>query len=159
MEEKEIWKDVDGYEGLYQVSNLGNIRSVDRVVHGFHCFIKFKGKDLKLRHDKDGYLVVHFRDAEHNRNCLLKVHRLVALTFIPNNDLFRDSIDHINGKRDDNRVVNLRWCTISENANFQNAKINRSKSIKESYNKYPNLRKQRGLIFSMVRRGTYNNKK
>lgn len=159
-EMKEIWKDVVGWEGLYQVSNIGRVKSIPRVVKR-----KVKGdrffpsKVLTLRYDKDGYSIVHLRDVSTNRNKMAKVHRLVADAFIPKTDLFRDSIDHINGKRDDNTVDNLRWCTISENANFPNAKINRSKSIKESYNKHPNLRKQRSVMFSMVRRGVYNKSK
>lgn len=151
---EEVWKDVVGWEGCYQVSNLGNVRSVDRIVYGKnirHC----KGQLLTLRHDKDGYLTAHCRNATNGKNALLKVHRMVAEAFMPQIDFFRNSIDHINGKRDDNRLDNLRWCTISENANFPLAHENRSKSIKESYNKFPYLREKRATIFRLVRNGIY----
>lgn len=155
---KEIWKDVVGWAGLYQVSNLGRVRSLNRIVIGKNKRY-FKGQLLVLRYDKDGYQIVHLRDGNNGRNMMLKVHRLVAEAYIQKTDLFSDSIDHINGKRDDNRVENLRWCTIQDNINFPLAKINRSKAITESYNKYPNLRKQRSVIFSEVRRGIYQKRK
>lgn len=154
---EEIWKDIKGWEGLYQVSNLGRVRSLDRLVVGKNKRY-FKGQLLVLRYDKDGYQIAHLRDGNNGRNMMLKVHRLVAEAFIQKTDLFRDSIDHVNGKRDDNRVENLRWCTVKENNNFAIAHENRSKSIKNSYNKYPHLRKLRAEIFRKVRLGLYTNK-
>lgn len=144
---EEVWKDIRGWEGYYQVSNIGRVRSLDRIVKSSRFEKHCKGQILKLRYDKDGYLTVHLRNAEKGKNRLAKVHRLVADAFIFNPDMFRDSIDHINGKRDDNRVENLRWCTVKENANFPLAQKNRSESIKESYNKYPDLRKIRAVTF------------
>ena len=139
----EIWKDIDGWEGIYQVSNLGRVRSIDRIVHRSCNGDKFvKGKLLLLRHDKDGYKTVHFRDASTGKNKLMKVHRIVASAFIPTPD-GKDQIDHINGIRDDNRAENLRWCTCKENLNFPIAKSNNSRSTKESYNRFPELRKLR----------------
>ena len=70
---EEIWKDAVGWEGIYQVSNFGRVRSLDRVVYGKysrHC----KGQLLVLRYDKDGYLTVHLRNAEKGGNRLLKGH-------------------------------------------------------------------------------------
>ena len=144
---EEIWKDIEGWVGLYQVSNFGRVRSLDRIVSRSSNGDKFiKGRLLVLRKDKDGYNVVHFRDASTGRNRLLKVHRLVAFAFIPNPD-GKDQIDHINGIRSDNRVDNLRWCTCRENLNYPLAKKNNSISTKESYNKYPYLRELRSKIF------------
>lgn len=144
---EEIWKDIKGWEGYYQVSNIGRVRSLDRIVKSARFEKRCKGQILKLRYDKDGYLTVHLRNAEKGENRLMKVHRLVADAFIFNLDIFRDSIDHINGKRDDNRVENLRWCTVKENINFPLAQKKRSESIKESYNKFPELRKIRAMTF------------
>ena len=145
---EEIWKDIEGWEGLYQVSNGGRVRSLDRIIPRSCKGDKFvKGRLLVLRNDKDGYKVVHFRDASTGRNRLLKVHRLVAIAFIPN-PKGKDQIDHINGIRSDNRVDNLRWCTCKENLNFPIAKINNSNSTRESYNRFPELRKLRAETFA-----------
>lgn len=145
----EIWKDIEGWRGCYQVSNTGRVRSVDRIITCSRNGDKLvKGKILVLRDDKDGYKVVHLRDASTKRNKLLKVHRLVAFAFIPN-PLNKSQIDHINGVRDDNRVENLRWCSASENNNYLLAKINRSKSIIQSYNRNPQLRTLRAKTFGL----------
>ena len=101
----EIWKDVVGYEGLYQVSNLGRIKS-------------FRGKRSKdgimSLGENHGYKVILVPNGKSRK--MLLVHRLVAQAFIPNPENKPD-IDHINGDRQDNRVENLRWCTPLENMN------------------------------------------
>lgn len=110
----EIWKPIKDYEGLYEVSNMGNVRSVDRyVMFGDRCCF-LKGKPKKASPDSDGYLITRLSKNGQGKNYL--VHRLVAEAFIPNpNDL--PFIDHINTIRDDNRVENLRWCSQKENCN------------------------------------------
>lgn len=143
MDEREIWRPVVGWEGLYEVSNLGNIRSLDRTIKTQRGTTKYtkkiKGSTLTPQKDKYGYSVVHMRDSYNRRNRLLKMHRIVAEAFVSNHNNY-DCIDHINGIRDDNRAENLRWCTVSQNANFELAHKNRSISIKESYNRHPELR-------------------
>lgn len=140
---EEIWKDAVGWEGYYQISNMGRVRSIDRIIkitgHGYR---KIKGRILITRHDKDGYLVVNLRCAARNMDKMCKCHRLVAEAFIPKIE-GKDSIDHINSIRDDNRVENLRWCTNKENINFPIARKNRSIAVKNSYYKCPELRKIR----------------
>ena len=116
MNEIEIWKPVIGYEGLYDVSNLGRIRSVDRVVQQAGKINHLKGHIMAQSVDKDGYL----------RCCLSKngirknyhVHRIVLSAFVPNPE-GKPHVDHINTIRDDNRVENLRWATQTENNNNQ----------------------------------------
>jgi hypothetical protein len=110
--EGEIWKDVVGYEG-YQVSNLGRIKSLDKRVN-ISGFLKYpttkirKGKILRQSKDKDGYLkVALFKDREKK---YLRVHRIVAMTFIPNPEN-KKTVDHKNTIVDDNRVENLQWFT------------------------------------------------
>lgn len=109
----EVWKDVQDYEGLYQVSNLGRVKSVDRVVHRNDGIDMFRAGKIKNTHDNGkGYLVVSLY--KHNKGQFKYVHRLVAQAFITNpNNL--PVIDHLNCNRADNKAVNLEWVTYSEN--------------------------------------------
>lgn len=110
---KEIWKAIPGYEGSFEVSNLGNFRSLDRMVPSrYGSPRKYPGKSLKVEEMKDGYKrIVLMKDAKKKR---YMCHRLVALTFIdnPNNLPF---VNHIDGNRGNNSVNNLEWCTQEEN--------------------------------------------
>lgn len=116
----EVWRDVQGYEGLYQVSNIGNVRSLDRTVKqlsrcGNQAIHHYKGRTLKLSHDKDGYLAVTFK--VNGKQAPMKVHRLVASAFCYKPDGC-DVVDHINSNRGDNRAENLRWCTAKQNVHY-----------------------------------------
>lgn len=111
----EIWKDIKGYEGIYQVSNLGRVCSLDRYVNSKYGSKRFvSGGMLKLQSDKYGYNVVCLSKGKRNKRKLCKVHRLVAKAFIPNPNK-KTEVNHMNGVRDDNRVENLEWVTSSEN--------------------------------------------
>lgn len=110
----EVWKPVKGYEGLYEVSNKGNVRSVDRHVMCGKGYRLLKGKPMNPHPNSDGYLTVGLHK-NNQRNHYL-VHRLAADAFIPNPNVL-PFIDHINTVRDDNRVENLKWCSYKENAN------------------------------------------
>ncbi len=108
----ETWKPIKGYEGLYEVSNLGNLRSLDRHVMNGNQYRLLKGKPKKPSPDSDGYLITNL-----SKNGQVKtyfVHRLVAEAFIPNPNVL-PFIDHINTVKDDNKVENLRWCTHNKN--------------------------------------------
>lgn len=115
--QEEIWKDVVGYEGLYQVSNFGRVKSMDRYINGKHLKSKIKISSF----DTKGYKFVWL--SKENTQKMFRIHRLVAIAFIPLVE-GKDNIDHINGIKDDNRVENLRWCTKKENMNFPIAKEN-----------------------------------
>lgn len=105
----EIWKDVQGYEGLYQVSNLGNVKSTKRQGT---C-----GGSLKQRADKDGYMCVVL--AKHNKMKNYFVHRLVATAFIDNVNLF-PYVNHKDENKANNVVSNLEWCTALYNNTYNN---------------------------------------
>ncbi len=112
---KEEWRDIKDFEGWYQVSNLGRVRSVDRIIESKNGRKRFcKGKILKPFPNKDGYLNFHLHKNDINKTLL--AHRLVAQAFIPNDDIEnKKEINHVNAIKFDNRVSNLSWCNRSEN--------------------------------------------
>lgn len=105
----EVWKDVVGYEGLYQVSNLGRVKSLAKIDRLGRCY----PERLKAQvNNGTGYLVVNLK---HNgKQQMRSVHRLVAEHFI-SNELELPEVNHIDGNKFNNVVDNLEWCTHSEN--------------------------------------------
>ena len=98
----EKWKSVVGYEGLYEVSDLGNLRSYNRG----------KVKPMKVNKTKLGYMKLNL-----SKECVVKscrVHRLVCEAFLDNIDN-KPEVNHIDGNKGNNKVSNLEWCTSSEN--------------------------------------------
>jgi hypothetical protein len=109
----EQWKAIEGYEGLYEVSNLGNVRSLDRTIrHSDGKVTNFKGQVLKYGVHYKGYLVVYL--TKNSKKKSVKIHRLVATAFIPN----PDNLPHVNHKdenKTNNHVSNLEWCSNKYN--------------------------------------------
>lgn len=108
----EVWKDIEGYEGYYQVSNLGRVKSLARNTSE-------KGKNANNKKDTilkgsltKGYLQVDFR--KDGKRKMFRIHRLVSECFIPNPDN-KPYINHIDGNKSNNTVDNLEWCTPKEN--------------------------------------------
>jgi len=102
---EEIWKNIAGFEGLYQVSNLGNVKRLisERV---------FEERLIGRSIDRYGY-VKRVLSKDGKNNCFTE-HRLVALAFI-DNPFSKPQVNHKNGIKTDNRVENLEWCTNQEN--------------------------------------------
>lgn len=110
---KEIWKDVIGYEGIYMVSNTGRVKSLDRLVNtGYGRKRLCKGIILRMALDKDGYSVKMLQNR--GSKILKKVHRLVAIHFIPNPEN-KPEVNHLDGNKLNNNDWNLAWATTSEN--------------------------------------------
>lgn len=128
----EEWKSVPGYEGLYEVSSYGMVRSLDRYVR---CKSKSyrlqKGSILSPAKDKNGYLKVVLNC---NGKCkTINVHRLVAEAFIPNPNNLRE-VNHLDEDKTNNIVENLEWCDRKYNLNYGTARIrSRDTNIKNGY--------------------------
>ena len=111
--ENEIWKDIEGYEGYYQISNMGRIKSVDRKIILRNGFVRrCKGREMKIFHDGGGYCFVMLsKDGECKPK---KIHRLVAEAFIDNPEGL-ETVNHKDYNKDNNRVENLEWMTRKDN--------------------------------------------
>lgn len=105
---EEVWKDIDGFNNRYQVSNLGNVKSLSyRNSKKPHL--------MTLRKQWNGYLYVML--VENKKQKFVAVHRLVAKAFC-DNPQNKPHVNHLNNIRDDNRAENLEWCTVSENQKY-----------------------------------------
>ena len=119
---EEIWKDIAGYEGLYKVSNLGRVKSLNYLRKGIE-------KDRIPNKNNSGYLIVGLHKDGKIKNFL--IHRLVAEAFIENvNDL--PQVNHIDENKLNNRVENLEWCSAKYNSNYgeHNYNLRNTKSSK-----------------------------
>jgi hypothetical protein len=109
----EVWKDIQDYEGVYQVSNFGNVKSLDRIVNKPNgvSYMR-KGKLCKQSKSNLGYMTVGF--TVNNVKVNKYVHRLVAESFITNINNY-PQVNHIDCNKTNNRMYNLEWCTNSQN--------------------------------------------
>lgn len=116
----ELWKDIKGYEGIYQVSNLGRVRSLDKKTYQKNKFGKFqhvlhKGRILNIQKQRNGYLTIDLhKNGKFERKT---IHKLVADTFIPNINNYK-YINHKDSNISNNKANNLEWCTQSYNIKY-----------------------------------------
>lgn len=130
---KEIWKDIKDYEGLYEVSNLGNVKSLRT------------NKILKPNKGSNGYLLVHlYNNGIRSKHIL--IHRLVAETFIPNPNNYQQ-VNHKDENIINNSIDNLEWCDSKYNANYGT----RNKRVSEARSKPVNQYFSNGSLFATYR--------
>lgn len=137
---KEIWKDIEGYQDKYQVSNLGRVKSLTRKSWNGYKWWAQKGRLLKQMAQTNGYLYVDLCDGQSNAH-RFRVHRLAAQAFIPNPNNY-PQVNHKDENRQNNKAENLEWCTAKYNAQYGHH-INRLSSIK-SKEKYVKIAHQNG---------------
>lgn len=112
----EVWRDVPGYAGVYQVSDHGSVRSIDRMVNGRNGSTHIrKGHTLRSYRVNGGYCAVSLNNGGSQKNFL--VHRLVAMAFIPNPNNY-ETVNHIDENKCNNTVSNLEWLTLIENNRY-----------------------------------------
>lgn len=117
-EEVEVWKDIEGYEGYYQISNFGRVRGVDRMIPYIARGGKFtqrlqRGKVLKTSVGTSGYETYHMYGESQERETIM-LHRVVAKTFLENLE-GKEFVNHKDGDKLNNHYSNLEWVTKSEN--------------------------------------------
>ena len=133
--DNEHWKNIEGYDGMYQVSDLGRVRS-----------LKFgKTRIRRPRIDRCGYLQVGLCKDGNVKSFL--VHRLVANAFIPNDDKSKNEINHINEDKTENKVSNLEWCDRKYNNTYNDIQNRRKSSVRRKIEKLynPNLTYKQNL--------------
>ena len=122
----EIWKDYKDYEGLYQASNLGRLRSLDRWVSKNGSMQFIKGRILKLLNHNAGYLSVNLW--KNNKVKTYLVHRIIAEVFLPNPNNYKE-VNHKDEDKTNNNVNNLEWCDAKYNSNYGTRNERLSKSV------------------------------
>lgn len=114
-EPQEIWEDIKNFEGIYQISNLGKVKSLSRKVKQSNgTVIATKTAILKSCKDGRGYYFV--KTSVNAKKKIVKIHRQVALCFIPNPGN-KPQVNHKDGDKNNNRITNLEWVTGKENVN------------------------------------------
>lgn len=141
----EIWRDCKGYEGLYQVSNMGRVWSVLSQKYLTGCKTAY------------GYLFIHIK-AKNGKYKYEYIHRLVALTFL-DNPQHLPQVNHKNEIKTDNRVENLEWCSAEYNMNYGSVKYIKAKKVKcydyqtkeiREYNSLTEASEDTGVSISMI---------
>lgn len=139
---EESWKDIKGFEGLYQVSNLGRVKTLEKEVsHSRNKLLKVKRKSIikkQVFNKKNGYMYVSLNKDKKMYN--FSIHRLVAIHFIDNFNN-KSEVNHIDGNKTNNTILNLEWVNAKENTNHSFKIGHPSKRIKLNVDKVIEIRK------------------
>lgn len=134
MISNEIWKDIKGYEGFYQISNYGRVKSLPRkVIHKDGVVALYKGVIMKTHTPLNRYEQI--RLSKNGKSNMKTVHRLVAEAFLPNPNNYPE-VNHIDEVKDNNVLENLEWCNYEYNINYGGGITRRSVQRKIKISQY-----------------------
>lgn len=166
---REVWRDIEGYEGLYQVSNYGRVKSIERVVIYNDGRKKLIPERIMKQIECEGYLCVVL--SKNNKSKHLKIHRLLALTYLENPNNY-PIINHITENKDfnfigivNNEIISssIEWCTHLQNMNFGSLKERASKNSKGKnnpmYGKHHSKKTKEKLSVMFKGKPNYNKRK
>ena len=148
----EEWKDIEGYERIYQISNFGNVKSLSRYINNKHNTLSLTiEKNLSQCNDKDGYKLVNLLKNGNPKTC--RVHFLVSKAFLTKKINESDVIDHINNIKNDNRVCNLQYISFRENVSKDRKNKHNFLGVYKNQNKF-----SAKIVIDGVRKylGTFN---
>ena len=155
--EVEIWKDIEGFDGYYQISSFGRVKSLSREMFNGKCYFYSKEKILKVQNHTHGYCVIVIRYNKKINN--FYIHRLVAQYFIDNPKNKRE-VNHINFIKLNNDVENLEWVSSIENkSHIKILKKGTSKYVGVYYNHRSNTKCWQSSIqinYKKIDLGSYN---
>lgn len=137
--EEEIWRPVEGFEGMYEVSNLGRVRGLDRIVGSNNSasgFRKWKGRIIAPDIMKDGYYKIGLH--KDGKKHLKALQRVVAQAFVPGRTEEKKIVNHIDCNPANNRADNLEWCTYAYNSTYAGAKEKAWATRMAKGSRYPN---------------------
>lgn len=129
----EEWRDIYGYEGCYQISNVGRVKNLKRAVQNRSCMAIKRERIMKLSVDKDGYYKVCL--CKNNIKQTRFVHRLVATAFIQNPNQY-PVINHKDENKKNNNPNNLEWCDVKYNTNYKNMPHRRANNLRKAVIQY-----------------------
>ena len=135
---REEWRPVVGYEGLYEVSNMGRVKSVERTAWCGNGYRTVHERILRTRKNRYGYVIVNLYQEGKMKTCC--IHRLVAESFIPNPDNLPD-INHKDEDKTNNNVDNLEWCSRSYNNTYNGRAKKAGKKIGKKLRNHPKTSK------------------
>ena len=137
---EEVWRDIEGYEGYYQVSNLGRVKRLESFVYSnVGCRI-VRERILALKNERNGYKSVHL--CKYGVRTRKRVHRLVAEAFIPNPERL-PCVNHKDENTANNQAINLEWCSVAYNNNYGTHQERGLKTRYEKYYKFTKAEKHR----------------
>jgi len=155
---EEVWKDIPDFEGIYQVSNFGRVKSLERLTKNKQGTCLRKEKLLTLNISNKGYAKVKLYNTNKNIKKTIFVHKLVGVCFLDNLNQYKE-INHIDGDKLNNKMDNLEWCSRSHNVKeTYRLNLKKEETYKGEGNATSKLKEQDVLLIRKLHKQGMSNK-